>query len=225
VVAHVRDFTGVHAFGEPHVSHPVEPPAPLAHQHHPGSPLAGGQGQEAAERALAEDHHGHVRLHPASLDPQQGTGERLGEGRARGGQARADRDQVAGHEARGQADVLTVGAVDEEQVLAEVGAPCAAEPALPARRRVGRHDPVALPDPGHAAADRGHHPGQLVAEDGGHVGDHHRVAAPQGLDVGAAGERGLYADHDTARLRLGHRDLLEPEVAGTVEDLRAHARA
>ncbi len=96
---------------------------------------------------------------------------------------------------------------------------------MPARGRIGRDDPIALPDPGHATADRGHHPGQLVTEDGGHVGDHHRVAAPQGLHVGAAGERGLHPDHEAARFGLGHRDLLEPEVARAVEDLRAHARA
>ncbi len=96
---------------------------------------------------------------------------------------------------------------------------------MPAWGRIGRDDPVALPDARHAAADRGHHAGQLVTEDGGHVGNHHRVAAPQGLHVGAAGERGLHPHHDAAGFGLGHRDLFEPEVARAVEDLRAHARA
>ena len=174
---------------------------------------------------MAEDDDGHARLHPAPLDAEERAGQGLGECRAGGGQPGAERDHIPGHEARRQGDVLAVGPVDEEQVLAEVGPARPAEPAMPTRGRVGRDDPVALPDAGHAAAHRGHHPGQLVTEDGRHVRDHHRVAAPQGLHVSAAGERGLHPDHETARSGLGHRDLLEAEVAGAVEDLRAHARA
>ena len=64
--------------------------------------------------------------------------------------------------------------------------------------------------------------GQLVAEHGGHVRDHHGVTAAQGLDVGAAGERGFHPHHEAARLRLGHRNVLEAEVARTVEDLGPH---
>jgi len=42
------------------------------------------------------------------------------------------------------------------------------------------------------------------------------------LDVGAARERGVDADHDLAARRLGHRQHLVAQISRAVEDDRAH---
>jgi hypothetical protein len=65
-------------------------------------------------------------------------------------------------------------------------------------------------------------PGQLVPEHGGHVRDHDGMAAAQGLDVGATGERRFHPHHEAARLGLGHRDVLEAQVTRAVEHLGPH---
>ncbi len=48
------------------------------------------------------------------------------------------------------------------------------------------------------------------------------MAAAQGLDVGAAGQRRLHPHHEAARLGLGHREVLEAQIAGAVEHLGPH---
>ena len=48
------------------------------------------------------------------------------------------------------------------------------------------------------------------------------MAAAQGLDVGAAGERRLHPHHEAARLGLGHREVLEAQIARAVEHLGPH---
>src|SRR5439155_19406588 len=77
----------------------------------------------------------------------------------------------------------------------------------------------------HAASQARDGAGELVAEYGRHVRDHHGVPAAQHLDIGAAGQRGLDPDDDLARRRLGHRHLLEAEIPRAVEDLSFHLTA
>src|SRR6266511_1639837 len=79
-------------------------------------------------------------------------------------------------ETRRQRDEFAVGAVDEEQILAEIGPLTAAERADAARRRIGGHHAIAFPEPVDAAPDGRDRARELMAEYGGHVRDHHRMA-------------------------------------------------
>ena len=117
---------------------------------------------------------------------------------------------------------LGVGAVPEEQVVAEVlaagrgrsaQAPQGAE--LATTTLVPALDRDAFPD-------RLHHPRDLVAEHGGRL-EHPRVVAPPiDLDVGATGERRLVAEQDLARARDRDREVLDPDVFLAMEDGRPH---
>ena len=206
-------------------AHPLEPPATLAHQQHPRLALGGGQREEAAERTMAEHGHRHSRLHAPALDPVQRAGQRLREGGAPRRQGGADAHEVLVHEPRRQGEVLAVGAVDEEEILAEIRPPRAAGRAAAAGRGVGGHQPVPLAPAVHAGSDRGDGARHLVTEDGGDDGDHHGMAAAEHLHVGAAGERGLHPDDHFPRRRRRHGQLLQPKVAGAVKHLSPHARA
>ena len=90
----------------------------------------------------------------------------------------------------GNADVLGVGAVVEQQILAQIFLAALAEEALAAGRRIGRHH--ALARRGNFVTSLAHRDdvaGQFVPEQGRRH-DHPRVvAAAKDLDVGAAGER------------------------------------
>jgi len=55
-----------------------------------------GHGEQAAQRAVPEHHHGLARLHLARSHREEGAGEGLDEGRAPGGHTIADLHEVAG---------------------------------------------------------------------------------------------------------------------------------
>ena len=183
---------------------------------------AGQEAEEEAERAVAQDRHRVPGPERRGVDRPEAAGHGLGERDAGRLGVRPHRHQVARHQARRQRDVLGVGAVDEEEIVAEVRLAAPARRARPARRRVRGDRPVPGPHPTHARPDRGDRPRELVAEDGRHPRDHHGMAAPEGLHVRAAGQRGLDPEHHLTRARLRDRRVLEPEIAGAVEDLRSH---
>jgi hypothetical protein len=104
----------------PRLSHVVQPPARLAHEKPPRPPLRGHEGEQTAQRSMADDRHRHALRHMSPLDTEQRAGQRLGEGGAPRGQRVAETNDIGRHEPGGKGDVFTVGAVDEEEILAEI---------------------------------------------------------------------------------------------------------
>jgi hypothetical protein len=130
----------------------------------------------------------------------QAARERLDEGRDLGRDTVGDGEDVDARDPLGHDEQLRVRAVEEPEVVAvPVG--------------VGGDD---------AAAGRDVDPAELVSERAGRLAEQHRMPAPERLQVGSVGERGLDADEDVARPGLGIRHLLEPQVARPVEDQRPH---
>ena len=80
---------------------------------------------------------------PVSFEPLHHAGERLGERGVLQRHAVRDQQRVLLHDARGDAHVLGVGAVVEEQVFAEVLLAVPAEEAVVAGRGVHGDDAVA----------------------------------------------------------------------------------
>jgi len=191
------------------------------HRYDPRPALRGQLHQHQPDGPGAEHRHPRSRLDRAGLDPAHDAGQRLGQGGAVKRHAR-DAQHVLGDDARGQAGELRVGAVPEEQVVAQARPLPPAGAALAAGRGVGGHHRVAPPPPVDPGADLLDDARHLVAEERRRH-DHPRViAAAEDLGVGAAGERGLDADQDLARPRARHRHVLDAEVALSVEDGRAH---
>ncbi len=136
-----------------------------------------------------------------------------------------DAEGVFFDDARGDADVLGVGAVVEEQVVAEVLLVVAAEEAGVAGRGVEREDAVADGERGDAFADLDDGSGEFVAEEaieGEHFGV---VAAAVDLEVGAAGKGGAHAQDQLAGSGRGDRDILDAEVFLAAKDGGSHGSA
>ncbi len=171
---------------------------------------------------MADHGHRHALLDAAALDTEERTGQGLGKGRAARRQRWAQAHDVGGNQPRREREVFSVAAVDEEEVLAQVLAPRPAAATGAAGRGVGGDHAVPFPEARHAPAQARDGAGELMAEHGRHVWDHHGVSAAQHLDVGAAGQRGLDPDDDLAQRRLGHRHLLEAEIPRPIEDLSFH---
>jgi hypothetical protein len=171
-----------------------------------GVPRRGAQHQP--DRPRAEHGDGLAALDPRALDAAQAAGERLDHGGDLGSEPLRDGQKVAlGDSGRHQQE-LGIRAVEERlQVLAERLLAAGARRALPARRRVGCHHPPSGGDVG---------PAELVPERAGDIRQQERVAAAEGLRVGAVGERDLDLDEHVAGPRHGLRHLLHPQVAGAV---------
>ena len=180
--------------------------------------------QHAPERAAADHRHVLAGQRAGGLDAVQRAGQRLAHRGDLGVEPRRQPVQVDPRDARGHEQLLGVGTVEKrEEVGAERFDAPPAGAALPAGSGVGAGH--ALADVEWRAAPGAHdRAGVLVAERRGRRAEQDGVAAPVGLGVGAAGERGLHADHDVARAGPRRRPLLDADVAGGVEDRRPHGR-
>src|SRR5262245_36478777 len=116
----IGSLRGVETLRDAEPTHLIEAPPRLAYEDDTSARLRGDQGEEAAERPVADHRDGHAALHPPALHAEEGAGQRLGERGALRGQRGREADDVGGHETGRQGDVLAVGPVDEEKVLAEV---------------------------------------------------------------------------------------------------------
>ena len=179
--------------------------------------------EQAAERAVAEDHHrlAGFRRAPARSRPARRPAARRTR-RARRPWRRRSRTRLIVDQARRQRDELAVGAVDEQQVLAEIRAAGPAERAGPhgAELAATARSPSRTPrTPAPTAATV---PANSWPKTVGTRGIITGMAAAQRLHVGAARQRRLDPEHDLAGPRLGHRHLLVAQIAGAVKDHRAH---
>ena len=128
-------------------------------------------------------------------------------------------------DARGDTDELGVGAVVEEQVVAEVLLVVAAEEAGVTGRRVEGKDAVAEGKVGDAIADLDDGSGELVAEEavkGKHPGV---IAAAVDLEVCAAGKGGAHAQDQFTGTGGGDGDILDAEVFLAAKDGGSHGSA
>ena len=96
-----------------------------------------------AQRAAADDGDGVALARVAIFNAVDGAGQRLGERGVLQRDAVGNAKRVFGDDARGNADVLGVCAVVEEQIVAEIFLVAQAEVADAARRGVERHDVIA----------------------------------------------------------------------------------
>ncbi len=93
-----------------------------------------------ADGPAADQHGGVAGLNAGFLDAAQNAGQRLDHGGVEKGDVIGNLQQVLADDAPRDAHVLGVGAVVEEQVLAEIAAILAAKQADAAGSGVGRHD-------------------------------------------------------------------------------------
>ena len=190
-----------------------------------GSPARARQrGQELPLHAAAEDDHGRrparrriaprcAPRRPAARPSRASSGgEPLGQG-----QQVASPRCGAGTRSR---SANAPGQVDE--VLAQARPPAAAEEALAAGGGVGHHHAIARPHPSTPGAERGDRPAASWPNGAGGGGS----AGWRPLRSILASVAQVSADSTSSTTspgpghRIGH--LLQPEVAGTVEDQRAH---
>ena len=159
--------------------------------------------QHQPDRAGAEDRDPVAGRDARTLDAAQAARERLDHRRDLGREPRRHGQEVDRGDLGRNDEQLRVGAVQElDRRAAVVG-----------RRRVGGDD--ALPG---GDVD----PAELVPERARQLAEEDRVAAPEGLQVGAVRERDLDLDEHVAGSRLRVRHLLQPQVARAVEAERPH---
>ena len=180
--------------------------------------------EHEADGTGADDDHGVAGLGAALFEAADDAGKRFGEGGMLEGNIVGDEEGIFFDDAGGDAEVLGVGAVVEDEILAEVLLVVAAEVAAVAGGGVEGDDAVALFELRHAGADLGDDAGELVAKEDGRLEHHGVVAAAIDLEVGSAGERGAHLDDDLARPGLGDGDTLEAEVFFAVQDCRIHLK-
>ena len=183
--------------------------------------------REEADRAGPHHEEPPARLHRGAIDGTDGVAAGLHErahrvvDRVRQRQERrgGDREPLGERPGPVEADP------DLDERVAHVMAPGPAAPALAApEHRVAGHPP-AHPARIHARPGLDHDARPLVA-------DPHRIrlaarvqvghAAGVELDVGAAHAAALHVDHDLARRRHGHRNVLDARRPGAGDDERPH---
>ena len=196
-----------------------------AHRDH-GRAAQGGEAHEhQADRPRAENRHGLPLPDAALLDATHDARERLDHRRLSEAEPVLEREHVVPDDPGRDARELGVGAVPEQEVVAEALPAGQAVAALAAGRGVRGHHTrpgrEAL-DPRAGLLDDAR---DLVAEHGRRP-DHPRVVpAAEHLDVRPARERDPRPQQDLAVLGPRQRDRLDPHVLAAVEDGRLHPRA
>src|ERR1700722_14993677 len=128
-----------------------------------------------------------------------------------------DFQHVFGGDATGNAHVLGVSAVVEEQVLAEIFLSAAAMEATQTRSGIGGdHAHADLPAGIYTLSDGGNFADHFVAEDSRRLNHLGVITALPNFEVGAICEREEYADQNFVGGERGHIDLLNTQVFATV---------
>src|SRR6185436_5646599 len=221
----------VHAFARrhhalrPHLERLVQPGAAAAGRGHVGPAHAREGDEHEADGPRADDGHGLAAPDPALLDAPDHAGQGLHHRRFAELEPFVEGEQVLLDHPRGDARELGVGAVPEEEVVAQARHLVAAVVAIAAGRGVGGHDGHARLEGFDSGRDLFHDARHLVPEHGRRH-DHLRVvAAPEDLGVRAAGEGHPRPEQDVARLQRRHLHLLDAHVLTPVEHGRLHLRS
>jgi ribosomal protein L35 len=152
-------------------------------------------------------------------------GQRLGQRRVLQRHVVRHMQRILGHDAGRDADELGIGAVVEEQIVAEVLLAALAEIALAAGGGVERHHAVAGGKVRDSLAGLDHRSRQLMAKQRRRHDHARMIAAAKDLQVRAAGERRAHADNQLAGPGLGNRHLLDADILASVEDRGLHGAA
>ena len=120
--------------------------------------------EHEADGPQTDDHHVVAGADGGLLQAAQHTRQRLDQSRILIGHVGRDLVHIPLHDAVGNADVLGVSAVVEEQVLAEVFDPALAVEAFQAGRRVGGHHALSHTPALDLIPDRDDITGEFVAE-------------------------------------------------------------
>jgi hypothetical protein len=143
----------------------------------------------------------------------QGFGERgVNEGQFRGNMEEIDADDAVGDD-----DGLGVCAVEEEEIVAEVGLIPATGWTGATGSRVGGHDTIAGFPVLHGRMNLGDDAGELMPEDAGRGQHAGVVAAPEHLEVRATGQGGPDADADFALGEIRFWEVLESDILLSME--------
>ena len=220
MIVHVERGPGAHVRGRLHLALALADgdDAHATHREHP---------DEHQADWPAADHDGSVTGQRADfVDAAQDAGERLDQGGIGEGNVAGDLEHVFADDPAGDAHELGVGAVVEQQVLAEVLPAPQAEEAGIARRGIRRNHAHADANPvRNLAAHFRDHPGEFVAEDG-RWNNHARMRTlfPD-LEVRAAGERHLDLEQNFVFGQGRYRHLFHFQIFGAVKHRGAHVRA
>src|SRR5271157_4225014 len=169
-----------------------------------------------SQRAAANNGHGVAGVRARVLKAMHRAGQRL---------MIRYMQRILGHDAGRDANELGIGAVVEEQIVAEVLLAVSAEITLAAGGRVERDYAVAGCKTCDTLAGLDHRSRLLMTKQGrGH--DHARMIAPaEDLQVCAACERRAHADDQLTGPRLGNRHVLNAYILAPVEDRGLHGAA
>src|ERR1022692_3826645 len=129
---------------------------------------------------------------------------------------------VLGDDARGNADELSISAIVEKKIVAEVLLAAFAEEALPAGRGVQRNNTIAGRKTGDSFASLNNRTRQLVAKQGWRYDHARMVAATKYLQIRATSEGGANAHNEFSRQRLRDRHSLDANIFAAVEDCGFH---
>ena len=173
--------------------------------------------EHQADGAGADDDHGVARAGTALFQAADDAGERFSEGGVFKRSGGGDGEGVFGDDTGGDADVLGVGSVVEEEILAEVLLAVAAEETDVAGCGVESDDAVADFEGGYSFAGLYDGSGDLVAEGNGRLQHFGVVAATVDFEIGTAGEGRADPEDQFAGGSLRDGNVLQSQVFLAVE--------
>jgi len=178
--------------------------------------------EHEADGPLSDDDDTVAGADMGFLEALEDAGEGFDEGGVEIAEMGGDLVHVALYDAGGDADIFSVGAVIEEEVLAEVFEAAAAIEAVEAGGGVGGDDALADVEAFDVFADGDDVAGEFVAEEGRRDDHFGVITAAKDLDVGATGKGGADADKDIAFLDFGNGDLFHAHLFAPVEHSSLH---
>ena len=124
--------------------------------------------------------------------------------------------------ARRNPNVLGISAIVKEQIFAEVLLLALAPETFAARRGIQRHHPHARLKLRNTCAHLAHHSGEFMAKQRRQRQHLRVVSAAIGLQIGAAGKRGLHLNNNLAGLGPRHRNALDSHILLAVQHRGIH---
>ena len=175
-----------------------------------------------SQRAAADNGHRVAGMRVRVFKAMHRACQRLSERRVLQRHVVWDVKGILGHDASRNANELGVGAVVEEQIVAEVLLAASAEIALTAGGGIERDYAVAGNKARDSLAGLDNGSRQLMAKEGRRHDHARMVAAAEDLQVSAAGERRADADDQLTGPGLGNRHALYANILASVEDRGLH---
>ncbi len=170
----------------------------LHHRDHIAADGLGHLHKHQPDWPAADDGDGVADFDAGFMQSAQHAGQGLDHGRLFVAHIRRHGQHVGFNDAARDLDVLGVGAVVEQQILAQVLLMLGAVVAHLAGRGIQRHHPHALLESAHARADLLDHSRQFVPEQSRRNDHAGVIAALVNLEVGAAGQGDLHFDENFA---------------------------